>query len=654
MQKTQRLFAALFLFSLSSFAQDGIPWTVTETITGTHDPSVIRDERGVYTMMSTNNLLEIRQSNDMVTWTSKGRIFSSLPSWMKNIYSAIENIWAPQIAYRNGRYWVYYCGSSFGSNNSVIGVASSPTLNTSASNYAWTDHGEVFRSTTSNNYNAIDPEMLVDNTGKVWMSFGSFWDGLRMIQLDPATGKRLSSNSTVYTIASRGGGAIEGPSTIYHNGYYYLFSSWDKCCAGTESTYRTMAGRSTSPNSGYVDKSNKTLASGGSTELLKQYGRYYGPGGGSPFKDGRRDYYALHYYNASQNGAPTSQIREIVWTDDNWPVLAQPFLGRRLSYEAEHAILSSVTISTSSSASNKEYVSGISASGSKVLFHLNAFAAGDYHVRIHYSAPSSGSTHLVKVNGGTAQTVSYPNATTSGQFPSGQAVTIKVTLKEGGNTIEFGKGTNTVELDRIDLVRPTLAKIEGGSQDNGVGATYVATNNNASLAANSWMMFENVDFSTGGINGLTIALQNAGTAQFRINLDTQNGSTNGTLSVTSKTNDLALPAPFANIKGIHDVYVTLVSGTVELDYLQFKKTITDLESTELDKRFLLYPNPFQHAFNLEVPGDFNYEIYTLTGNLMEKGMGIDQVSIGEQLPSGMYVVKVQQGDVLRKVKICRQ
>ena len=64
-----------------------------------------------------------------------------------------------------------------------------------------------------------------------------------MIAIDPATGKQLASNKTLYTTASRGGSAIEGPSTIQHGKYYYLFAPWDKCCDGVNSTYRTMYGR---------------------------------------------------------------------------------------------------------------------------------------------------------------------------------------------------------------------------------------------------------------------------------------------------------------------------------------------------------------------------------------------------------------------------
>ncbi len=638
------------------------PWQSTEKLTGAHDPTMIRDDRGVYSLLTTNNLLEIRQSNDMVTWTSMGKILSAVPAWMKNIYSDITDIWAPQIVYRNSRYWVYYCGSSFGSNNSIIGVASSPTLDTKASNYAWTDHGEVLRTTTSNNYNAIDPELIVDKNGKVWLSFGSFWDGIRMVEIDPATGKRLASNTTVYALASRGGSGIEGPSTIEHNGYYYLFTSWDACCAGTSSTYRTMVGRATSANGSYVDKQNRSLKSNYSEELLKGYGRYYGPGGGSPFRNGRRDYYALHYYDGNKSGAPTLQIREIVWTDDNWPVLAQPYLGRKLSYEAEHAILTNASRLTGTSVSNKEYVGNMSGTDSKVQFYINAFAAGEYTLRVHYAAAASAASHFVKVNTAAAVELLYPKTATAGTFPVAQAVSLKVTLKEGANIIEFTKGTALAELDRIDVVRNTFEKLEGGAVDDAVGATYVATGNNCTLATNAWLKYENVDFANGGINTLIIALQAGTVAQFRLNVDTQTGTTNTTVATTiaNVSNSFVLPQSFQTLTGVHDIYVTLLSGTPQLDYLQFKQTTPEPTVTELQDKTLesagnsligifAYPNPSETNFMIRSEQGLNVEVYNAQGQKMESLFIEGIVSFGAAYPKGVYMIKDLEGTVLQKL-----
>ena len=182
-----------------------------EVLVGAHDPTVIRDTRGVYTLLTTNNLLQVRQSTDEINWKVVGNIVPAVPAWVTTALGpSVTDIWAPDARYRNGTYWVYYACSSFGTNNSVIGLATNPTLDPTAANYKWTDQGLVFQSSSANNYNAIDPASYVDLNGNAWMIFGSFWDGIKMIAIDPATGKQLASNTKVYSLASRGGGAIEG------------------------------------------------------------------------------------------------------------------------------------------------------------------------------------------------------------------------------------------------------------------------------------------------------------------------------------------------------------------------------------------------------------------------------------------------------------
>jgi arabinan endo-1,5-alpha-L-arabinosidase len=144
-------------------------------------------------------------------------------------------------------YWLYYAVSSFGSNHSAIGLATSKT----AAAGSWTDHGLVYSSQQGGDYNAIDPGLTVDAAGHWWLSFGSFWTGIKMIQIDPATGKQLASNTTRYSIARRtNSSAIEGAYVHPHGGYYYLFTSFDYCCRGSNSTYRIMVARATSPTPG--------------------------------------------------------------------------------------------------------------------------------------------------------------------------------------------------------------------------------------------------------------------------------------------------------------------------------------------------------------------------------------------------------------------
>lgn len=548
-----------------------IPWRQTETQPGAHDPTVIRDERGVYTLLSTNNLLAIAQSTDMSNWTWHGSILSKVPSWMLSVYSGIEDIWAPHISRMGDKYWVYYCGSVFGKNTSLIGAMWSPTLDRSSPDYKWTDVGEVWRSTTSDNYNAIDPEILQDASGKYWMSFGSFWQGLRMIAIDPATGKQLASDKSLSVIASRGGGAIEGPSTIRHGKYHYLFAPWDKCCDGVNSTYRTMYGRSTSPTGPYLDRSGKDMASSGGTQLIGTYGRYVGPGGGSPFHDGRRDWFALHYYDRKRNGGAYLQLREIVYGDDGWLDFGQPFLGRHLALEAEHAVLvgDSIMTGTGTNASNNEYVGFINGVGSSVEFVANLLQAGEHWIVVRYAAGDGAASHKLSINGTAATTVSYPKTSAWGAFPAGQVVVLDADLKKGRNSIKFTKGDGFAELDRIDIVRKASSELGLGAFDRFPGAAYDSANDAVVLGAQASATYENVGLGDGGFKAVRLCAA-SGSGRVRIGLGTTSTQEVDVAGAGCATHDLA--TSIQNAKGVHDLVLTRVTGTMTLKSIQFLST----------------------------------------------------------------------------------
>lgn len=151
---------------------------------------------------------------------------------------------------------MYYAASTFGSNHSGIFLATSTT----GASGSWTNQGLVIESNTSDDWNAIDPNLVIDDQGRWWLDFGSFWSGIKMVQLDPATGKRL--DGTIRSISGRNGGAIEAPFIYRHGGYYYQFVSFDLCCRGASSTYRIMVGRSTSITGPYVDRNGTAMTSG--------------------------------------------------------------------------------------------------------------------------------------------------------------------------------------------------------------------------------------------------------------------------------------------------------------------------------------------------------------------------------------------------------
>jgi len=301
-----------------------ISTTTTHLNVAVHDPSLIWNGAD-YDLFATGGLLNIRSSVNLEQWRNAGSVFSAQPAWIAEaLGSAPADLWAPDISYFNCAYHVYYAGSSFGSNNSVIGLATNATLDATSPDYQWTDRGQVVHSLRSDDYNAIDPNLAFDEAGGAWLSFGSFWSGIKLIKIDVSTGKAATSDTTIYSIAGRSGGAIEAPSIVSHNGFYYLFVSFDACCKGVDSTYRTMVGRATHINGPYLDKAGAAMTSGAAELVLASAGRYIGPGGGTAFRNGTSYLYAFHYYDAMDSGASKLSIRPIHWDSSDWPSLGEP------------------------------------------------------------------------------------------------------------------------------------------------------------------------------------------------------------------------------------------------------------------------------------------------------------------------------------------
>ena len=241
--------------------------------------------------------------------------------------------WAPTVAYFNNQYYLYYAVSLFGTIDSAIGVATSPSLSTPT----WTDLGKVVQSdpvgqtsanTDTTAFNAIDPSILVDTDGKVWMSFGSYSSGILITQIDPTTGKRLNTSTLSATLVANntpGGGwgsSIEASSLIKRGSFYYLFVNYGGCCAGIDSTYNIRVGRSTSPTGPFVDQNGVDMRNGGGTLVLGDNGNKIGPGQFGYYTEAGQDYFSYHYYDGNANGAPTFDMRDLYWTSDGWPSTA--------------------------------------------------------------------------------------------------------------------------------------------------------------------------------------------------------------------------------------------------------------------------------------------------------------------------------------------
>jgi arabinan endo-1,5-alpha-L-arabinosidase len=288
------------------------PGQVTGSI-NVHDPAMVRAANGTYFLFSTGNNLPIRTSANRVAFANAGVVWPNGAPWTTQFTGGSANLWAPDISFHNGRYYLYYAASSFGSRNSAIFLATSTT----AAQGSWSNLGMVWQTSNVNDYNAIDPNLVVDSAGRWWLSFGSFWTGIKMIRIDPATGKQHAGDRTLYGIARRpsNGGAVEAPFIVERNGFFYLFVSFDLCCRGTSSTYRVMVGRSTSITGPYVDRAGVALTNGGGTEIMATHGSIVGPGHEAVLPDTDNWLLVYHYYTSAGSRLG---INFLDWSD-GWP-----------------------------------------------------------------------------------------------------------------------------------------------------------------------------------------------------------------------------------------------------------------------------------------------------------------------------------------------
>jgi arabinan endo-1,5-alpha-L-arabinosidase len=282
--------------------------------TDVHDPSVAK-VRGTYYVFGTGPGIPILRSTDRVNWRPDGVVFkNNLPPWAASTIPGTQIPWAPDISYFAGSWHVYYAISTFGSKTSAIGVATSPKIDSK-----WTDHGVVIKSDNTTDYNAIDPNVIIDDAGQPWLVFGSFFGGIRIVQLDKATGK---PNGSPMPIASRidPTWGIEASFVIHRGGFYYLFVSFDNCCRGNESTYNIRVGRSTSLDGMFVDDTGMPMLLGGGRLVLATSGSHRGPGHNAVLRDGNTWRLFFHYYDATAKGTARLGILPLTWTPDGWPV----------------------------------------------------------------------------------------------------------------------------------------------------------------------------------------------------------------------------------------------------------------------------------------------------------------------------------------------
>jgi arabinan endo-1,5-alpha-L-arabinosidase len=271
-------------------------------------------------------------SQDMKTWTRAGFALERLPDWTRDVPDRRNpnDAWAPDIAYYQGKYHLYYSISSFGSQNSAIGLATNKTLDPKSPDYKWEDAGIVVDSRRGrDDFNAIDPNLVIEDENNAWLSWGSFQDGIMMRRVDPKTGRLSETDTTLYKLARREQGtAIEAPTIIRHGDDWYLFVSWDRCCPSARrpiSDYKIVVGRSDKVTGPYLDKEGKKLSEGGGSIILDAAtDNWLGAGHNGYFREQGVDYMPFHAYpnTEGRSGRSRLQITTVVW-ENGWPRVAK-------------------------------------------------------------------------------------------------------------------------------------------------------------------------------------------------------------------------------------------------------------------------------------------------------------------------------------------
>lgn len=329
MQKALLIFLTLLSIKIHAQQQP----LANDTLISVHDPVIIK-EGSTYYVFATGNGISVFSSGDMKHWKREKPVFANPPQWAKDAVPGFKSsIWAPDISYHNGQYYLYYSVSAFGKNTSCIGVATNKTINPLSKDFKWTDHGKVVQSVPGRDmWNAIDPNLIIDENKTPWLVFGSFWNGMKLVKLrDDLT--KIAEPEVWFTVASRkrdhtlpdsvaGDAAIEAPFIYKHDNYYYLFVSFDYCCRGEKSTYKIMVGRSEKVYGPYVDREGVPMNAGGGSLLLQGNKNWHGVGHNAVAAFNGNEYLVYHAYDANDRGRSKLQIEKITWIN-GWPYVGK-------------------------------------------------------------------------------------------------------------------------------------------------------------------------------------------------------------------------------------------------------------------------------------------------------------------------------------------
>jgi arabinan endo-1,5-alpha-L-arabinosidase len=302
------------LFSLwssnSALALDGEPYI--------HDPSTIMECDGKFYTFGTGG--GGLMSDDGWTWHS-GAVRPGGGA-------------APDAMKIGDRYLVVYGatgGGLGGGHNGKILTMWNKTLDPKSPDFKFSEAVVVASSDGVEDCDAIDPSLCMGSDGRLWVTYGTYFGFIQLVELDPQTGKRVEGNQPVNIAID-----CEATDLIYRDGWYYLLGTHGTCCDGANSTYNIRVGRSKKVTGPFVDNMGMDMLKGGGKLVVAANGRYVGPGhfGLIDLGDGVQKFSCHYEADLDRSGRSILDIRALLWKD-GWPVAGENFMGGTFEVHSE-------------------------------------------------------------------------------------------------------------------------------------------------------------------------------------------------------------------------------------------------------------------------------------------------------------------------------